>query len=139
MHEGCIGQPSTEQAEPVALSSSLTDFIRSAFPSVWTLELLLLLRTEPERRWTGRELVDKLRASEPIIVQGVATLLAGGLAATDAGSSIRYAPASPEMARLVEEAARQYAKRPDAVRRIIVFADQTGLQAFSDAGCEGPE
>jgi hypothetical protein len=139
VHEGCIGQPSTEQAEPVALSSSLTDFIRSAFPSVWTLELLLLLRTEPERRWTGRELVDKLRASEPIIVQGVATLLAGGLAATDAGSSIRYAPASPEMARLVEEAARQYAKRPDAVRRIIVFADQTGLQAFSDAGCEGPE
>ena len=133
MHEGCIGQPSTEQAEPVALSSSLTDFIRSAFPSVWTLELLLLLRSEPERGWTGLELVDKLRASEPIIVQGVGALLAGGLAATDKGSTVRYAPASPEIERLVAEAARQYAKRPDAVRRIIVFAEHSGLQAFSDA------
>ena len=115
------------------ISSQLADFIRGAFPSVWTLELLLLLKSEPERGWTGQELVDKLRGSDPIVIQGVGALVAGGLVATEEGGTVRYAPASPDIERLVEEAARQYAKRPDAVRRLIVFAGQTGLQAFSDA------
>lgn len=115
------------------ISSQLADFIRGAFPSVWTLELLLLLKSEPDRGWTGQELVEKLRASDPIVVQGVGALVAGGLVATEEGAKVRYAPASSEVARLVDETARQYAKRPDAVRRIIVFAGQTGLQAFSDA------
>lgn len=115
------------------ISGQLADFIRGAFPSVWTLELLLLLKDEPGRGWTRQELVDKLRGSEPIVVQGVAALVAGGLVATEDGGTVRYAPASPDIERLVEEAVRQYAKRPDAVRRIIVFAGQTGLQAFSEA------
>lgn len=115
------------------ISGQLADFIRGAFPSVWTLELLLLLKGEPGRGWTRQELVDKLRGSEPIVVQGVAALVAGGLVATEDGGTVRYAPASPDIERLVEEAVRQYAKRPDAVRRIIVFAGQTGLQAFSEA------
>lgn len=117
----------------MSISSQLADFIRGAFPSVWTLELLLLLRSEPDRRWARQELIDKLRGSDPIIVQGVGALLAGGLVATQDDGTVRYAPSSPEVERLVEDTARQYAKRPDAVRRIIVFAGQTGLQAFSDA------
>jgi hypothetical protein len=117
----------------MSISSQLGDFIRGAFPSVWTLELLLLLKSEPARGWTRPELVDKLRGSEPIVVQGVAALVAGGLIATGDGATVRYAPASPDIERLVEETVRQYAKRPDAVRRIIVFAGQTGLQAFSEA------
>lgn len=115
------------------ISNQLTDFIRGAFPSVWSLELLVLLRSEPDRRWTGQELVDRLRGSEHIVVQGVGALVAGGLAATEEDGRVRYAPATPEIERLVDEAAREYAKRPDAVRRIIVFAGNTGLQAFSDA------
>lgn len=117
----------------MAISSSLAEFIRGAFPSVWTLELLALLRSERDRGWTGAELVDRLRGSDHIVVQGMASLLAGGFVATEEGGHVRYAPASPEIDRLVAETLRQYAKRPDAVRRIIVFAGQTGLQAFSDA------
>ena len=117
----------------MSISGPLADFIRGAFPSVWTLELLVLLKSEPGRGWTREELVEKLRGSDPIVVQGVGALVAGGLVATEEGGTVRYAPASPEIERLVDEAVRQYAKRPDAVRRIIVFAGQTGLQAFSDA------
>lgn len=117
----------------MSISSQLADFIRGAFPSVWTLELLLVLKGEPARAWTRQELVDKLRGSEPIVVQGVTALVAGGLVAIEDGGTVRYAPASPEIERLIEETVRQYAKRPDAVRRIIVFAGQTGLQAFSEA------
>lgn len=117
----------------MSISSQLADFIRGAFPSVWTLELLLLLKSEPGRSWTRQELVDKLRGSDPIVTQGVGALVAGGLVATEEGGTVRYAPASPDVERLVDETVRQYAKRPDAVRRVIVFAGQTGLQAFSDA------
>lgn len=117
----------------MSINSQLAEFIRGAFPSVWTLELLLLLKREPGRGWTRQELVDKLRGSEPIVAQGAAALVAGGLVAIEEGGTVCYAPASPEIERLVEEAVRQYAKRPDAVRRIIVFAGQTGLQAFSEA------
>lgn len=117
----------------MAIASSLADFIRGAFPSVWTLELLALLASDRDRSWTGAELVERLRGSDHIVVQGVASLVAGGFVATDEGGTVRYAPASAEIDRLVGETLRQYAKRPDAVRRTIVFAGQTSLQAFSEA------
>ncbi|MFC3712859.1 hypothetical protein ACFOMD_09775 [Sphingoaurantiacus capsulatus] len=117
----------------MAISNQLAEFIRGAFPSVWSLELLLLLKSEPDHAWSGSELVERLRASDHVVVQGVGALVAGGLIATEEGGRVRYAPASPEIARLADEAIHQYAKRPDAVRRIIVFAGNTGLQAFSDA------
>jgi len=115
------------------ISNEIADFIRGAFPSVWTLELLMLLRSEPDRGWTREELVGKLRGSDHIVVQGVAALVAGGLIATEEGGRVRYAPATPEVARLIDETARQYAKRPDAVRRTIVFAGSSNLQAFTEA------
>jgi len=117
----------------MSISNQLADFIRGAFPSVWTLELLVLLRSEPGRAWSRQELVDKLRGSDPIVIQGVGALVAGGFVAMEEGGRVHYAPASPDIDRMADEAVRQYAKRPDAVRRIIVFASQTGLQAFSDA------
>ena len=117
----------------MAISGPLGEFIRGAFPSVWTLELLMLMRNEPDRAWSREELVDKLRGSEHIVEQGAAALVAGGLIATEEGGRVRYAPATPEIERLVYEAIRQYGKRPDAVRRTIVFAGSTSLQAFSEA------
>jgi hypothetical protein len=117
----------------MSISNSLAQFIRGAFPSVWTLELLAIVQAEPQRSWTGAELVERLRGSDHIVVQGITALIAGGLVATEEGGHIRYAPASQEIERLAVETIRQYAKRPDAVRRIIVFADQTGLHAFSEA------
>ena len=121
----------TTRSMPVA--PQLSDFIRGAFPSVWTLELLLLMRSDPERHWTLAELVEKLRGSDHIVVQGMGALVAGGLVMTLDDGTVRYAPATPEVARLVEDTARQYAKRPDAVRRIIVFSGNNNLQAFSEA------
>jgi len=117
----------------MSISAHLVDFIRGAFPSVWSLELLLLLRSEPGRAWSRAELVGQLRGSDPIVDQGAAALVAGGLVATEGGGTIRYAPATPEIERLVDETAKLYAKRPDAVRRTIVFGGNATLQAFSEA------
>jgi hypothetical protein len=42
-------------------NAEIVGFIRNSFRSVWSLELLLLLKSEPERSWSEGELVDQLR------------------------------------------------------------------------------
>jgi len=75
----------------------------------------------------------KLRASESIVAQGLEALLAAGLILVDDPAGARYRPASAELAALAEGAARLYAQRPDAVRRLIVGVSEGGLAAFADA------
>jgi hypothetical protein len=111
----------------------IAGFITSSFRSVWTLELLLHLARAEERSWTADELVGALRASGSIVAQGLEALLAAGLIVVDEAAGARYRPASAELAALAEGAARLYAQRPDAVRRLIVGASESGLAAFADA------
>ena len=114
-------------------SQELTEFIRSHFRSVWSLELLLHLRRNPERFWSTVELVDVLRASQAVVATGVETLLAGGLIVVESGDGARYAPASPDLDERVGETEELYARKPDAVRRLIVLSTNSGVSAFADA------
>jgi DNA-binding FadR family transcriptional regulator len=117
----------------MSISGPLSDFIRAAFPSVWSLELLRLLRGEPVRDWTREALVAELRASDPVVAQALGALEAGGLVASQAAGTVRYSPATAELDQLAADAVALYAKRPDAVRRMIVFGSNASLQAFSEA------
>jgi DNA-binding IclR family transcriptional regulator len=111
----------------------IAGFIRSSFRSIWTLELLLHLARTPDRSWTAEELVRALRASESIVAQGLDALLAAGLIVRDEAAGARFRPASTDLAALTDGAARLYAQRPDAVRRLIVGASGNRLSAFADA------
>lgn len=110
----------------------VSGFIRSSFRSVWSLEVLLLLKREP-RAWTGDEIVTALRASDLIVSQSISALGDAGLVVTDAAGCTEYRPSHGDSARLVEEAERLYAQSPDAVRRLILNASSSGLAAFADA------
>jgi DNA-binding transcriptional regulator GbsR (MarR family) len=107
-------------------------FIRSSFRSVWSIELLLLLKREP-RPWTREEIVSALRASDLVVSQGLDALVAAGLVAVEEGGRASYRPASPDTAALVDAAETHYARSPDAVRRMIVDASTGSLGAFADA------
>jgi DNA-binding transcriptional regulator PaaX len=107
-------------------------FIQSSFRSVWSLEVLLLLKRE-RRSWTSEEIVAALRASELIISQSVAALGAAGLVVTDREGRTEYRPTDAAAAQLVEEAERLYGLSPDAVRRLIIGSYASGLAAFADA------
>ena len=107
-------------------------FIRSSFRSVWSLEVLLLLKREG-RPWTDGEIVAALRASDLIVSQSVSALGDAGLVVTDAAGRSEYRPSNEDSARLVDEAERLYAQSPDAVRRLILNASSSGLAAFADA------
>lgn len=107
-------------------------FIRDSFRSVWSLELLLLLRSDQARAWSQAELVDRLRGSDLVVQQSVASLVAGGLVLIE-DEGARYAPASKDIERLIGAAEQLYSKKPDAVRRLIVSAAHGQLTAFADA------
>ncbi|TMJ16752.1 MAG: hypothetical protein E6G94_03375 [Alphaproteobacteria bacterium] len=109
----------------------VTAFIRATFRSVWSLEVMLLLRREA-RSIVPQEIVSILRASDGVVAQSLDTLIAAGLVATDEKGAAFYCPA-PLLDPLAEAAAVYYARSPDAVRRIIVSASAGGLAAFADA------
>jgi hypothetical protein len=111
----------------------LASFIRSSFRSVWAIELMLHLKRAAERDWSKDELVDALRASDLVVANGLQSLVAAGLAVLQEDERARYAPASPDMERLADATEELYAKKPDAVRRLIVAAASDGLTAFADA------
>ena len=117
----------------VAMTSheDVSRFIASSFRSVWSLELLLLLKSE-RRRWTSDELVSTLRASDLVVAQGLDSLVAAGLVSCDEEGAT-YVPVSPSVADLVDKAEALYAVKPDAVRRAIVTSSTSGIAAFADA------
>jgi hypothetical protein len=107
-------------------------FIRSAFGSIWSLELLLVLRQRPDHGWTRAELIAALRASEEVLARSSADLNAAGLIATDDEQRVRYAPVSAELEKTVADVAALYGSRPAAVRRLIVGGEDSAA-TFADA------
>lgn len=116
----------------MGVDDDVTRFIETSFPSVWSLEVLLLLRRE-QRGCSREQLVGALRASDLVINQALSSLVAGGLAIVDEAGLANYSPASNDIAALVEKTEDLYARRPDSVRRTIISGSMTGLSAFVDA------
>lgn len=117
----------------MATEHDVASFIRGSFRSVWSLELLALLRREPRRSWPHVELVSALRASDLVVRQSLDGLIAAGLVVAEEDGAVRYQPVSPGDDLLVAGAERLYAKSPDKVRRMIISATASGLAAFADS------
>lgn len=110
----------------------LQRFITASFRSVWSLELLLLLKREPGLHERSN-LILKLRASELVIVQGLESLVAAGLVIIDESGRAQYMPVSADLQPSIEQVEELYARKPDAVRRMIVGGGTRGLDAFANA------
>lgn len=113
--------------------SALRNFIASAFRSVWALELVKILHSEPEREFSHSELIDILRASDLVIRQSVGSLVAAGLAVTNDSNRVRLHKLDRDTEKLLEASIDQYRKSPDMVRRLIVAQSLPGATAFADA------
>jgi hypothetical protein len=99
----------------------IAQFICTYIPSVWALELLLLLRREPWRSWAPCDLVkdDNLCRFER-----------HGLAVKE-GEGWHYAPANPLLDRAAAQLGEIYRERPMYTIGLIARPDP--LRAFSDA------
>lgn len=116
----------------MSVDQDLLTFIREHIRSVWALELLLLLKRDPERRWTPDELVRELRASGPLIANTLEALQRAGLTACEEDGRCRYAPAAGVLDRLANELEANYRERPVALINVIASPPDK-LQSLADA------
>ena len=63
----------------------LAQFAREHVRSVWGVELLLVLKRDPTRRWPPEALVAELRASTSLVVDTLMRFERSGLAMRDEG------------------------------------------------------
>jgi len=115
----------------LAIDPDLTGFVREHVPSVWALELLLLLKRTPERCWSAAELVRELRASASLVSEILQRLQRSGLAAPEP-DGWRYAPANAVLEQLCGELEVTYKARPVAVINLIARPVDP-LQSLADA------
>lgn len=115
------------------MDTDLEEMVETTFDSVWTLEVLLLLRNGGDRTWTAAALNEELRGSSLVVRQSLARLHAAGLVAGEADGVVRYAPASPALGDLVSRLDAQYRSRPAPIRRLIVAPAKSDLKSFADA------
>lgn len=110
----------------------LAAFLRTTVKSVWALDLLVLVKSAPNQRWTVTTLNDRLRASTSLVEEILATFTRQGLVVLDAEGTYRY-HASGETDALASELTRLYAERPLAVIKEIVSAPNEKIHSFVDA------
>ena len=114
------------------MRTDILTFVRSSFRSVWALELMLFLQRSG-RAWKTDELVAEMRASQVVVDQSMADLLAAGFVLMDDDQRVRYGPASAEIDHMARETALLYGRQPDRVRRAIVTRSDAKLVDLAEA------
>lgn len=108
------------------------EFARDCLGSIWTLEVLLILRRDPERQWHEQELEREVRGSPQIVREAVGVLSRAGLAVVDA-ERWRFAPATPEIADIVAELAELHETKPILLAKAIFSSRSHRIRTFADA------
>jgi hypothetical protein len=110
-------------------------FIDQQIESLAQLEALLLLRTQPDRKWIVDELAKSLYITSEMADLLLADLIRRGWAdtSTDAGGTYRYRSQGPETDSMVDELAAIYAERRVAVISRIYSKPLNKVQTFADA------
>jgi hypothetical protein len=111
----------------------LLAFIAISIGSVWTLELLMLLKREPHRHWDAESMIRELRGSPAVIEEGLRRLESAGLVGQDRGDHYRYHPASAQLEDIAIGIDSLYRTKPTTVIKAITEARTDKLRAFSNA------
>lgn len=78
-------------------------------------------------------MISDLHGSTLVVEQALDCLVAAGLVSVDEAGRATYQPASHGLASLVLQTEQLYARKPDAVRRLIIVGAAPGLTAFASA------
>ena len=116
------------------LSKDAREFISAHVHSVRQLELLLLIRSAPDRSWTASAVATSLRVAPRWAGSELAAMSVSGLLESDGADdpAYRYA-AAPGEDRLVAELDETYRRRKPTVIQAILTAMDSDVQALSDA------
>ncbi len=109
--------------------------IASHIDSVVQVEILLLLRSQPQRWFSGDDVASELRIDRMWARPQLAELCARGMldCTTDTEPQYRFSPGTHELASDIDELARVYAERRVTVTSLIFAKPLTPLRSFADA------
>lgn len=108
-------------------------FVRSSIKSAWSLELLLLLQREPQRRWSVAALVQELRGSVAVVTESLNSLSSANLVLTSEKGGHRYCPGSQELDDIVTALSELNARKPLLILEAIFTLPNEKIRSFSDA------
>lgn len=119
----------------VDMPGEVRRFVLTSIPSVPYLEAILLLRTDPGAAWDAAIVARRLYLAEPQAAELLRALAASGIAqpAQEAGAALRYQPATPELAAILDQVARVYATNLVGVTDLIHSRIDKRAQQFADA------
>jgi hypothetical protein len=120
-------------APETVLEPQLLAFVRMSIPSIWALELLLLLRRAAPGHLTRDELVQLLRATPMLIDRLLGQFVVAGLVARNEAGAYRFECMTPESETLCEALALAADERPLALRDAIISAPNDKLRDLADA------
>ena len=118
-----------------ALPDSVRQFLSLHIHSLEQLELLLLLRSQPDRPWTVGQVYEVIRSSQPSLQKGLETFSREGFFAEEktALPAFRYAPRNDELRAAVEQVAASYHLSRVRVIEAIFAPKIDPVQTFADA------
>lgn len=112
--------------------ADVKEFIGKHIHSVAQLEILLMLRTEPEQTWTSVEITKTLYLESQMVTQLLTDIVQRGFA-VQIESGFRYQPANDTDRHLIERLAQVYQERRVAVIAEIFSKPIDFIKAFADA------
>ncbi len=122
----------TQDELPVEVGQLIAEHITS----VEQLEILLLLREEPDGDWSPKRVSDEIRTSERSALERLTTLEASGLVTSRAnhgGRVFRFSPSSEALRLTVEKLAAAYSERRYTVIDLIFSKPIDKLRVYADA------
>jgi hypothetical protein len=108
-------------------------FLQTHIDSIEKLEVLLLLRAQASRTWTGAAVAQQLRIAEDSARRRLDDLCERALLACEQQDSFRYAPLASSDALAVDELAATYAQRRVSVISFIFSQPMDRIRSFADA------
>lgn len=110
-------------------------FIAESIDAADQLDILLLLYRTPDRSFTAREVSQAVFTVASVATLRLEALVARGLLSSSgaADPSYRYAPATSELARRVDELAAVYQANRVGVIQLLFARPPDPMQSFADA------
>lgn len=116
------------------LPEHLNRFLAEKIRSVSQLEMLLLVRSAPDRAWSADEICRALYIAPEMCIEQLEQLRASGLFATGtAPGQYQYAPQDPALADTMAELAVMYHQRRVTVITAIYSEPTDKIRTFADA------
>lgn len=118
-----------------AIPDDIRRYVMQRIPSVPYLEAVILMRGAPGAAWSPGLLAERLYTDEEAAAKLLAQLVADGIvqASLGATTTFSYAPASPDLVRVLDELASVYRRNLIEVSTLIHSKAVGKAQILADA------